>query len=124
MLEEDYLESCRTSVKYKHGIWYVGYANEQPVTSLILYSFTNYGIGSVATNPNDRGKGYAKQLIQGILEEKAGETIFLYSDIASQFYEKIGFQALELEKQPNLASCLMVYPKLSCIVNQVLPNYF
>ncbi len=55
------------------------------------------GIGAVFTPPALRGRGYATALLGAVLDaERANgiELAYLFSDIAPQFYERIGFIAL------------------------------
>lgn len=97
----DYLLNCRNSSKYKLGTWYLLEKERKPVASLIVYSGhfglaeNCYGIGSVATSPEERGKGFASFLIQAVTEELLyrdnGEVVFLHSDIGIEFYQKLGY---------------------------------
>lgn len=124
--KEDYLENCRNSTKYKKGTWYVGYDNDCLVTSLIMYRFDNgnYGIGSVATNPLYRNKGYAQKLIQNLLKDNPNKVFFLYSDINPNFYKKLGFIEVEIKEDTNITSRLMVFPDSVDINTIQIPPYF
>lgn len=103
--ETDYLDSCRTSPKYKKGTWYVLEEDSYLLSSLIAYQQgpKQFGIGSISTPKSLRKNGYASYLILNViaeLEEMDPEvTIFLYSDISPEFYEKFGFQRLPAELQ-------------------------
>lgn len=103
--DTDYLEACRASPKYKRGTWYVLEKDSNLLSSLIVYQHNakQFGIGSIATPKLLRKKGYASKLILKVineLEQKAKEvTIFLYSDISPEFYEKFGFYRLPSEFQ-------------------------
>lgn len=102
--QEEYLLGCQNGSKYKLGDWYVLLSEDKPAASLIVY-FEQfglvencYGIGSVATNPEMRKKGYASHLIKSVTEElfvrKNTEAVFLHSDIDPRFYEKLGYQRI------------------------------
>jgi predicted GNAT family N-acyltransferase len=55
-------------------------------------------IGSIATPSEQRGKGLASNLIKYVVSKinskKNTTNIFLYADIAPEFYEKFGFVRL------------------------------
>ena len=101
----DYLIECHSSDKYALGSWYVLLVDSVPVASLIVYAAQFglapqcYGIGSVATASEHRGKGYASQLVQSVthalLEEKNAEAVFLHADISLGFYARLGYQCLQ-----------------------------
>jgi predicted N-acetyltransferase YhbS len=127
--EADYLKKCRESKKYKAGIWYV-LANESGVvSSLIVYTSIfgvpeNYcGIGSVATNPQQRNKGYSSHLITGVcasLKDSGCSGVYLHSDIDISFYERLGF----IQASSESSKCLVrTFDKLKIIPNEI-PTYF
>ena len=96
--EAEYLVECRTSPKYARGIWYVlENENGALTSSLIVYKLApdQFGIGSIATPKALRKQGHASKLISDVLlqinEESSGATIFLYSDIEPEFYERFNF---------------------------------
>lgn len=114
---EDYLEGCRASAKYKKGTWFVLSDGSRLLSSLIVYDFGNqkFGIGSIATPPDFRKRGYASESIQSAisyLEDKVGAlTLYLYSDIEPDFYEKFGFVRLQPDGQRYKTTTCMVRSK-------------
>ncbi|WP_371872585.1 GNAT family N-acetyltransferase [Gilvimarinus sp. DA14] len=124
---QDYLISCRKSRKYQSGSWYTLCVNDTPVSSLIVY--TNqfglsehcYGIGSVVTAPTYRRRGYAAYLVskitQRLLSQHKANAIYLHSDIAADYYHKLGF-----ERVGN--SCWMIFRAAGFSGKPCIPSYF
>ena len=59
------------------------------------------GIGAVFTPPLRRGKGYASQLIERLLETERRDGALLaglFSEIGPSFYERLGFAAVPLDE--------------------------
>ena len=114
MTEGQYMEACRNSTKYQKGQFYVLTNPQGPLlSSLIIYPFTefSYGIGSLATPPSLRKQGFASALLKDVLREldlRKVQQVFLYADIAPEFYERFGFQMLPLELQTKEFSICMV----------------
>lgn len=113
----DYLAGCRASPKYARGSWrglFKGAdAPAELLAALIIYELHPgvFGIGSVATPPERRGRGHASALIQRVvagLESDGARAIFLHSDVAPTLYERLGFVALpaELQRKPG-SSCMV-----------------
>ena len=123
---KDYLEACRSSVKYKKGTWYILSVDGEVVSSCILYdlSANTLGIGSLATISEKRGLGYATLLLNGILNQKKDDLYFLWCDIETTLYESIGFTMLENINKKHQGSILMYYPSNYKIDFDNLPNYF
>jgi ribosomal protein S18 acetylase RimI-like enzyme len=111
----EYLKGCFSSTKYMRGKWYVLEGpNGDLLSSLITYSFDSQlsGIGSIATVPSMRNKGYATYLTQTVLEHLKGNgvaTVFLYSDINPKLYENFGFEALPRRFQKYEKSLCMAW---------------
>ena len=109
-----YLEQCHTSPKYKRGQWYVLCDTQgKTISSLISYNLSVgvFGIGSIATLPTLRRQGLAKHLIQvvlSILNREGAKTIYLFSDIKPDYYEKLGFVRLPTDFQNHKDSICMV----------------
>ena len=129
--ETRYLDVCRNAPKYKKGQWFVLENDEgKLVSSLICYRNVFglaegcVGIGSVATSPDQRKKGYAAILLKDIITRLRETTshIFLYSDIAPAFYKKLGFQILNDDLQKHKPSLCMVYG--ADLSNLNVPSYF
>jgi len=98
--EQEYLQSCRSSEKYKLGTWYCLEKNNERLSSIIIYSGVfglqeKYGgFGSISTNPMHRNKGYAGDLIADSikrLEQEQYLGIFLFSEVGTSLYGKYGF---------------------------------
>lgn len=111
--ENVYLEQCRASPKYKRGRWYVLEDERgELLSSLITYKLGpgTAGIGSIATPPALRKRGLAARLIKDVLAlltREGAKTVFLFSDIAPEFYESLGFR--------KLPASLQRYPKSACM---------
>lgn len=111
---EDYLTECRNSKKYRQGRWFVMENAELGLcASLTVYELGDrtLGIGSIATRPDLRGRGFASALLTKALsrlDREGASRIFLYSDIAHTFYERFGFQALDRKHQSPPGSVCMV----------------
>ncbi len=112
----DYLEECRNSPKYAKGAWFVLSDREMNLySSLITYrypagAYESYGIGSVATRPENRKKGFASELLRGVLarfDEQGMTRSFLYSDIDPEFYGRLGYVALPESFQKKPGSVVM-----------------
>ena len=59
------------------------------------------GIGAVFTPHLQRGKGYASQLIERLVEMERGDGVLfasLFSEIGPDFYERLGFIAVPLDE--------------------------
>ena len=131
--ENDYLNGCRSSAKYKRGVWYILTEENKLLSSLIVYDFGDekFGIGSIATSSFFRKQGYASELIKHIINEiergHSNRTIFLYSDIQPEFYEKFGFCKLKPEAQRYKTTTCMAYGKESEAFikgTSLAPDYF
>lgn len=77
--------------------FYVGYLDQKPVTAgLVVFHADIAGIYSVATDEQERKKGYATALMSCLLDriEKRGYTFAALSasDDVKNLYEKLGFQ--------------------------------
>ena len=110
----EYLASCRRSLKYNQGEWFLlEDSGHLAVSSLIVYRLTaeSVGIGSIATTPEKRKRGFGAQLIRSTVEsldQRKMTAIFLFSDIAPKFYEQFGFKALPQEYQKHSGSVCMI----------------
>lgn len=88
---EQYLAGCRNSGKYRSGTWYVLAQGEQIVASLIVYcrmfglEDDCFGIGSLATLPEQRNKGYGAELVLNclIIHKRKRFTCIVTSTIAT-----------------------------------------
>ncbi len=124
---DEYLVNCRNSHKYQSGTWYVLVEDEQIVSSLIVYSGLFdlkegcFGIGSLATIPEQRNNGYGSMLINLVKTElsknKTCKAIYLHSDIEHEYYENLGFVSI------NGSDC-MCATKDSSVFESSLPAYF
>ncbi len=124
---EEYLVNCRNSKKYQSGTWYVLVEEEQIVSSLIVYSGLFdlkegcFGIGSLATVPEQRNNGYGSTLIHLVKAElfknRGCKAIYLHSDIEHEYYENLGFVSV------NGSDC-MCTARDHLICESSLPAYF
>ena len=74
------------------------------------------GIGAVFTPPLQRGKGYASQLIEQLLEieRKDGALLAgLFSEIGATFYERLGFTVVPIDEVRYESSAAMVRQQCS-----------
>jgi Predicted acetyltransferase involved in intracellular survival and related acetyltransferases len=126
--EQPYLEACRASKKHAIGKWYVLSDGEKLISSLIVYEFgfgmpPGYcGIGSIATDPQMRRKGYANKLIAEVCSILRGRCkgIYLHADINSLFYERLGFSVAA----DGSAKCMMLRFSDSEQLPAEIPAYF
>ena len=97
--------NCQVNtISIQSGVWYVLVVDEKPVSSLIVYSDLFglgqgcFGIGSLATDPAMRGKGFGSQLLCGVTEMllNAPNTVatFLHADIGHHYYERLGYRRI------------------------------
>jgi GNAT superfamily N-acetyltransferase len=59
------------------------------------------GIGAVFTPPLQRGRGYASQLIEQLIEASRRDGVLfvgLFSEIGTSFYERLGFAAVPIDE--------------------------
>ena len=148
LLSMGYKEWCknRTFEKYcidngkedSIGTRYVITHNDQIVSSAILIKHPDlnehelYGIGSVVTPQEFRGRGYAAELLRECISlvDKTKAYILLYSDISPRFYEKMGFRVLPAELQKSEKSPCMAYcndklwVELLNTSKENIPDYF
>lgn len=115
---EEHISFCMSSPKYKKGRWFVLEQSGDVLSALICYrnqfSLPDHviGIGSVATAPQHRKKGYATILLNEVitkhLADKTVRGFFLYSDIDPCVYERLGFLRLPEELQRYKSSVGMI----------------
>ena len=101
----EYLASCQRSKKYQSGVWYLLLVDKRPVSSLIVYRDQFglgqgcFGIGSLATDPTMRGKGFGSHLLRGVtdmlLSDPNTVATFLHADIDHHYYEKLGYRRIQ-----------------------------
>lgn len=103
---EEHLRRRLASAQHQRATWLVGTSGQDVVTSLGAYPFTlrtPAGLtparvfGAVFTPAEQRGHGYASTLLTWAMDHYAQQGVrdfFLYSDIAPQFYERLGFGVL------------------------------
>ena len=117
--KDQYLAGCRGSAKYARGTWYVlEDADGKPVSALITYELPGsvgqpvVGIGSIATDPNQRKKGHAAQLLCDVMRlhhpQDGKQVFYLHSDIDPHHYERLGFVRLPSRHQKKQGSVTMV----------------
>lgn len=117
---EEHINECRQSKKYEKGQWYVleDTENERVVSSLIAYDLHSRGepavkgLGSIATAPEARKKGYGSMLIKETIKglgEEGCHHFFLFSDIDVTFYMRLGFHELPEKYQRYKNTICMLY---------------
>ncbi|MGY3805374.1 GNAT family N-acetyltransferase [Pigmentibacter ruber] len=115
----EHIQACYESKKYRKGIRYVLVnQNKQIVSSLMCYEYQLnsgqkiIGIGTVCTKMNERKKGYAGLLLNGVTETYIAlnnySSFVLFSDINPAYYEKFGFHPLPMELQKYSKSVFMI----------------
>jgi N-acetylglutamate synthase-like GNAT family acetyltransferase len=123
---EEYLQGCVNSTNYKIGTWFVLEKQGEVVASLIVYQDAlnlparSIGIGSVATVKKYQRRGFASLLVEQIcrLYKSSGfELVYLFSEIGSQFYEKLGFQVVK-------GDCMVKPLRRGALVPDAIPKGF
>ncbi|MDD4974828.1 MAG: GNAT family N-acetyltransferase [Bacteriovorax sp.] len=126
--QEVYLKDCRLIEINQKGEHYVlANVNGELHSRLIVHPLQNIGIknsvglGSIATPPELQNKGYASELIRGIIQilsEQRIEHIFLYSDLSPEFYARFEFQILpnQFQKQEN-SICMVRTQSFDLLIN-------
>jgi predicted acetyltransferase len=142
--KSDYLLTCKSSVKYANGKWYVLENDDKVLLSSLLIHNLNHlnygtgleirGIGSIATQLHLRGQGYGSNIIEKTMlyinRDIPIDIWFLYSDIGTDFYNKHKFQELSNKFQKCTSSLLMAncQPNIWNINTNIpqieIPNYF
>lgn len=120
------------------GTRYVIEEHGQVVCSAVLLQLKSikgiavYGLGSILTSQNHRGKGYGIELVKSCMKlvSDSNTIIFLYSDINPSYYEVLGFKSLPAKLQKYEKSICMAYCQKHIwaeLVNTkaaAIPNYF
>jgi predicted acetyltransferase len=133
-----YITMCNGSSKYKQGNWYVLEETDtkEVLSSLIVYELNPSkdlivrGIGSIATPKHLRQKGYAStlilQVIKNLEQNENCNNFFLYSDIGTDFYNRLSFIEIPPTKQKYKNSICMYYSKENDIdfIPFEIPDYF
>jgi predicted GNAT family acetyltransferase len=88
-------------------------ASGQPVSALNVLRFREslIGLASVATSPDQRGKGYASLLLRAVMElhrfAQLDTRFLLFSEVKPSIYERHGFRVLPAEYQRFTKSLAM-----------------
>jgi len=140
--KEEYLKICRSSKKYANATWYVLENDKDVLLSSLLIHNLNYlnspkpveirGIGSISTPLQLRKHGYASNLVKktiSLINSNVPVNIwFLYSDIGTDFYNKLNFKALPDDLQKYPSTVLMAYSEKldlsSDFTRLEIPDYF
>lgn len=130
---DNYLEQCLSSPKYSQGTWYVLEDGAGLVSSLIVYRAGFelpagcWGIGSVATPPEQRRKGYAASLIQYVVELAGKEEvrgIYLFSGIGPEYYAGLGFELVPVAPNNLPGACMVLCFRDSDELQGITPAFF
>jgi predicted N-acetyltransferase YhbS len=101
-----HLAARLASVQHQRATWFVGKKAGRVISSLGAYPYHAFGpdgrrpvrvLGAIYTVPEERGHGYAGQLIRWVLQhyrEQSVGNFALFSDIGTHYYQGFGFQAL------------------------------
>lgn len=129
----EHVAACQASTKYLSGTWYVLDHDGQAVSALICYRNAFglpervMGIGSVATSPSHRRRGFASALISEVMARLSAErpidAFLLYSDVDPAIYERLGFVRLDAEYQRYEESVAMICPGVKGGGATVGPGY-
>lgn len=103
---ETYLDICYQSEKYRSGRWFIlRNSNGTPIASTITYAISGHnnsswiGIGSLATAPGSRKKGYGltclSMLIEGYEKQQLTKGFMLFQDVQTKIYSSAGFITAE-----------------------------
>ena len=104
----------------------------QPVSALNVLRFREnlIGLASVATAPEQRGKGYASLLVRAVMElhrfAQLDARFLLFSEVKSSIYERHGFRVLPAEHQrfPKSVAMATGDTPLSATEAEFLKAYF
>jgi predicted GNAT family acetyltransferase len=104
----------------------------QPVSALNVLRFREslIGLASVATSPEQRGKGYASLLVRAVMElhrfAQPDTRFLLFSEVKPTIYERHGFRVLPVEHQRFSKSLAMATGEapLSATEAEFLKAYF
>jgi len=104
----------------------------QPVSALNVLRFREslIGLASVATSPEQRGKGYASLLLRAVMElhrfAQSDTRFLLFSEVKPTIYERHGFRVLPAEHQRFQKSLAMATgdAPLSATDAEFLKAYF
>lgn len=110
--EAEYLRLCRESRKCRRGRWHVlTTADGGLLCAAIAYRLPplagrlTLGLGSLATVPEARGRGYASLALNGLLagyrRHCRAEVFLLFADIEWRFYQRLGFMPLPQSLQAH-----------------------
>ena len=130
---DEYLRTCRASSKYAAGTWVVLVEGDAPVASLLLHrdgfglADGHVGIGSVATAPAHRRRGFASTLVEGVVDElRRGGTraAWLFADIGPAFYERLGFRRREPIGASRDEVCMVASMMPDAVRDAPTPDYF
>jgi len=104
----------------------------QPVSALNVLRFREnlIGLASVATAPEQRGKGYASLLVRAVMElhrfAQLDARFLLFSEVKPSIYERHGFRVLPAEHQrfPKSVAMATGDTPLSATEAEFLKAYF
>jgi len=109
---DEFVQQRLTSARHNRAAWYVATVDGEVVSSLGAFPFQlavqgttqrTCFIGAVHSRPQDRGKGYARRLIEYVEQEEkqqGGSWSVLFSDIDPAYYQRLGYQ---VSTAPNIS---------------------
>ena len=116
--KQAYLRKCK-EVWYKDASWLALKDASGLLSSLCTFDSPTFrlpagsiGLGSLATKPEQRHKGYGKLILEHLLDYVDGrprriEAVFLYSEIDPAYYKAYGFMVLPEAYQQHKAPLML-----------------
>ena len=133
MSERRYLNECLSSAKYPRGQWYVMEADGALLSSLIVYRkgfdlpAGCWGIGSVATPPALRRRGFAGVLINHIIDDardSEARGLYLFTGVGTDYYGKFGFERVSARQDEGRDPCMVLAFRNPDELRSTLPGFF
>ncbi len=133
MSQRRYLNELMSSSKYPQGQWYVLENEGELVSSLIVYRQgfdllpECWGVGSVATPPALRRRGYAEKMIRhviGLARRAEVRGIYLFSGVGTGYYGKFGFECVEAAQPEGQAPCMVLAFRDAGALKGAVPGFF
>lgn len=118
--KEEFVASYDTDKNFRRGVSYLFERLDGTVCAKMLsipFARGIVGFASVATKPEERGKGYASVLVQTVMglhrREDPTTRFLLFSEVSPVMYERLGFWVVPEELQlfrPSIAMATGVNP--------------
>ncbi len=131
--EEEYLASLRPVPRYAEATWFVLEVEGEKVAALALYKSGLslppgcWGVGSVATAPEQRRRGYAAVLMRHVVqlaETKGARGVYLFSGVGTEYYAQFGFAPVDATQPEGEAPCMVLALRDIEELMEVVPEFF